>query len=140
MPKILILSRSRSQMIEYRFLLVSLTIETILGETTIHRRKEKLKQMSSGQGVGDVYAATLERIRAQNKDRARLGMEAIMWVAHSERPLQPDELCQALGVEIGSRDLNNDNAPSIRMILNCGLGLVTVDSSSCRVRLVHFTL
>jgi len=84
-------------MIEYRFLLVSLSIDAILGETTIHRRKEKLKQMSSGQGVGDVYAATLERIRAQNKDRARLGMEAIMWVAHSERPLQPDELCQALG-------------------------------------------
>ena len=127
-------------MVGYRFLLVSLTIETILGETTIHRRKEKLRQMSSGQGVGDVYAATLERIRTQNKDRARLGMEAIMWVAHSERPLQPDALCQALGVEIGSRDLNNDNVPSIRMILNCGLGLVTVDSSSCRVRLVHFTL
>ena len=127
-------------MIEYRFLLVSLSIEAILGETTIHRRKEKLKQMSSGQGVGDVYAATLERIRAQNVGRARLGMEAIMWVAHSERPLKPDELCQALGVEIGSRDLNHDDVPSIRMILSCGLGLVTVDSSSCRVRLVHFTL
>ena len=96
--------------------------------------------MSSGQGVGDVYAATFERIGAQNNDRARLGMEAIMWVAYSERLLQPDELCQALGVEIGSRDLSNDNVPSIRMILNCGLGLVTVDSSSCRVRLVHFTL
>jgi len=123
-----------------RFLLVSLSIETILGETTIRRRKEKLKQMSNGQNVGDVYAATLERIRAQGEDRARLGMDAIMWIAYSERPLEPDELCQALGVEIGSNDLDNDNAPSIRTILNCGLGLVTVDSSSSKVRLVHFTL
>ena len=46
-----------------------------------------------------------------------------MRVAHSERPLQPDELCQALGVEIGSKDLNGDNSPSIRTILNCGLGM-----------------
>jgi len=96
--------------------------------------------MSNGQNVGDVYAATLERIRAQGEDRARLGVDAIMWVAYSERPLEPEELCQALGVEIGSNDLDNDNAPSIRTILNCGLGLVTVDSSSSKVRLVHFTL
>ena len=96
--------------------------------------------MSSGRDAGDGYTSTLERIRAQKGDRARLGMEAIMWVAYSERPLQPEELCQALGVEIGSTDLNSDNAPSIRTILNCGLGLVTVDSSSSKVRLVHFTL
>ena len=96
--------------------------------------------MSKGQNVGDGYTATLERIRAQGKDRARLGMEAIMWIAYSERPLGPGELCQALSVEIGSTDLDNDNAPSIRTILNCGLGLVTVDSSSSKARLVHFTL
>jgi len=127
-------------MIVHRFLLVSLSIETILGETTIRRRREKLEQMSNGKNVGDVYAATMERIRAQGEDRARLGMEAIMWIAYSERPLSPNELCQALGVAIGSTDLDNDNTPSIRTILNCGLGLVTVDSSSSKVRLVHFTL
>ena len=127
-------------MILHRFLLVSLSIETILGETTIRRRREKLKQMSNGQNVRDVYTATFERIRAQGEDRARLGMEAIMWIAYSEEPLKPDELCQALGVEIGSTDLDNDNTPSIRTILNCGLGLVTVDSSSSKARLVHFTL
>jgi len=124
----------------HRFLLVSLSIETILGETTIRQRREKLEQMSNGQDVGDVYTATLERIRAQGKGRARLGMDAIMWIAYSERPFSPDELCQALGVAIGSYDLDNNNAPSIRTILNCGLGLVTVDSSSSKVRLVHFTL
>jgi len=96
--------------------------------------------MSSGQDVGDVYAATLERISAQEKGRARLGMEAIMWVAYSERPLKPDELCQALGVGIGTADLESDNVPSIRTILSCGLGLITVDSSSSVARLVHFTL
>jgi len=124
----------------YRFLLVSLSIEAILTEPTIHRRKEKLKQMSKGQDAGDVYSATFERIKGQEDSRSRLGMDAIMWIAYSERPLQPDELCQALGVEVGSEDLNNDNAPNIRTIMRCGLGLITVDSSSSTVRLVHFTL
>jgi len=128
------------RMIMHRFLLVSLSIEAILAEPTIHRRKERLKQMSKGQGVGDVYGATLERIKGQEEARSRLGMEAIMWIAYSERPLKPDELCQALGVEVGSGDLNKDNTPNIRTIIRCGLGLVTVDSSSSTVRLVHFTL
>jgi len=96
--------------------------------------------MASGRDLGDVYTETMKRIKAQEKDRARLGMEALMWIAYAERPLTPDELCQALGVEIGSADLDNDNAPSIRTILNCTLGLATVDSSSSKVRLVHFTL
>ncbi|RPA91655.1 ankyrin [Choiromyces venosus 120613-1] len=122
------------------FLLVSLTIEAILGETTIHRRREKLEHMTNGQDVGDVYTATLDRIKAQKKDRSRLGMEAIMWISHSERPLRPEELCQALGVQLQSEDLNNDNQPTIRTILSCGLGLITLDSSSATVRLVHFTL
>ncbi|RPA99418.1 hypothetical protein L873DRAFT_1635309, partial [Choiromyces venosus 120613-1] len=122
------------------FLLVSLTIEEILGETTIHRRRQKLRHMTNGQDVGYVYTATLDRIKAQKKDRSRLGMEAIMWISHSERPLRPEELCQALGVQLRSKDLNNDNQPTIRTILSCGLGLITLDSSSSTVRLVHFTL
>jgi len=124
----------------HRFLLVSLSIEAILAEPTIHRRKQKLKQMSKGQDVGDVYSATFERIKGQENARSRLGMEAIMWIAYSERPLKPDELCQALGVQVGSEDLNQDDAPNIRTIMNCALGLVTVDSSSSTVRLVYFTL
>jgi len=63
-----------------------------------------------------------------------------MWVAYSERPLRPDELCQALGVEVGSKDLNGEDIPMIGTIMSCALGLVTVDSSSSTVRFVHFTL
>jgi len=123
-----------------RFLLVSLSIETILAEPTIYRRKEKLKQISKGQDVGDVYTTTFERIKGQENARSRLGMDAIMWIAYSERPLQPDELCQALGVEVGSKDLKKDSAPTMQTIMNCALGFITVDSSSSTVRLVHFTL
>jgi len=123
-----------------RFLLVSLSIRAILAEPTIYLRGEKLKQISKGQDVGDGYTATFERIKGQENARSRLGMGAIMWIAYSERPLQPDELCQALGVEMGSKDLKKDNEPTMKTIMSCALGLVTVDSSSSTVRLVHFTL
>ena len=69
-----------------------------------------------------------------------LGMEALMWISCSERPLKADELCHALAVEVGTTNLNVGNVPSIRTLLSCTLGLVTVDEKASVVRLVHFTL
>ena len=122
------------------FLLVSLSIDAILGEITVHQRRKKLEEMTKGDGLGDACTATLSRIKAQHKSRSRLGMQALMWVTHSERPLRVAELCHALGVEEGSTDLNTQNIPAIGTLLACCLGLITVEKSSSTVRLVHYTL
>ena len=122
------------------FLLVSLNIDAILGEITLHQRRKKLDEMTKGEGLGDAYAATLSRVRAQQRSKSKLGMEVLMWVSHAERPLHVDELCHALGVEEGSIDLNIRNIPSIETLLACSLGLVTVEKSSSTVRLIHYTL
>ena len=124
----------------FRFLLVSLNIDTILQESTLHRRREKLRKMTHGLGLGDAYNATIERIKAQDGDKSRLGMEALMWVSHAERPLRSDELCHALAVELGSRNFNTGNAPSISTLVSCCQGLITVDKEASTVRLIHFTL
>jgi len=97
-------------------------------------------EMKKGKGLGDAYTATLTRIKSQNRGKSRLGMEALMWISHSERPLKAIELCQALGVERGDTDRNAWNEPAIETVLRCSLGLVTVEASSSTVRLVHFTL
>ena len=123
-----------------RFLLVSLNIDAVLQETTIHRRRQKLDTMIDGVGLGDAYGVTLGRIKRQGGEKARLGMAALMWILHSERPLKTDELCHALSVEIGSPHLNSDNVPSIRTLLSCCQGLVTVDKEASIVRLIHYTL
>ena len=96
--------------------------------------------MTKGQGLGDAYTATLTRIKSLNGSKSRLGMEALMWISHSERPLKAIELCQALGVERGDTDENAGNIPTIETVLRCSLGLVTVEVSSSNIRLVHFTL
>ena len=91
-------------------------------------------------GLGGAYDAIIGRIKAQEGERARLGMAALMWISHSERPLNADEICHALAVEIGSAAINIDNVPSIQIVLGCCQGLVAVDNGSSTVRLMHFTL
>ena len=122
------------------FLLVSLKIEEILRETTISRRRKKLTAIADTLGLGDAYSATLERMKAQGREKSRLGMTALMLISHSQRPLQVDELCHALAVEIGSTDLDVDNVPSITTVLGCCQGLIVLDKESSTIRLIHFTL
>ena len=123
-----------------RFLLVSLNIDAILNESTISRRRERLRKMTSGLELGDVYGATIERIKAQGGDKSRLGMTALMWISHAERPLQADELCHALAVQLGSTDFDVGNIPSISTVVSCCQGLISVDKEGSTVRLIHFTL
>ena len=115
-------------------------MDAILEDATIHRRRQTLHKMTNGLGLDDAYSTTLDRIREQRGNRAMIGMEALMWVSCSERPLKADELCHTLAVEAGTMDINAHNAPSIRTLLGSTLGLVKIDERSSTVRLVHFTL
>ena len=113
-----------------RFLLVSLSIETILHEATIHRRRQRLDAMRDGLDLGSAYGATLERIKAQGGEKARIGAAVLMWISHSRRPLQVDEICQAIAIQIWSNDFNNNDIPTISTLVDCCQGLVTVDRSA----------
>ena len=96
--------------------------------------------MTDGSGLGDVYDATISRIKAQDGDKSRLGMAVLMWISHAERPLQADELCHALAVELGSTDFDSRNVPSMSTLVGCCQGLIVVDKEASTVRLIHFTL
>ena len=96
--------------------------------------------MTLGGGLSDAYTATLTRLKAQKGYKSVLGLRVLMWVVYSERPLRAQELSHALGVEIGSTDLDPESVPALRTLVSSCLGLVTVEASSSTVRLVHFTL
>ena len=96
--------------------------------------------MTLGGGLSDAYTATLTRLKAQKGYKSVLGLKVLMWVVYSERPLRANELCHALGVEIGSTDPDLESVPALRTLVSSCLGLVTVEVSSSTVRLVHFTL
>ena len=115
-------------------------MDAILGETTLYGRRQKLKAITQGLDLKGVYGVTLERIKEQGGERSWLGIRALMWISHSERLLQLDELLHALTVEIGSTDFNPERTPSVKTLLSCCLGLVTVDRDAMTVRLIHYTL
>jgi len=96
--------------------------------------------MARGKGLSDAYTATLTRLRAQKGNKSMLALRALMWVSHSERPLLATELYHALGLEIGSTDLDPEKVPAVRTLPSSCLGLLIVEASSSTVRLVHFTL
>ena len=125
---------------ELRFLLASLHIEAILRGNTVARRRKTLKSIKDGEGLGDAYGATLERIKAQDEEKAKLAVATLTWVCHAERPLQVDELCNALAVEIGIADFDPENVPSIETLRDCCQGLITVDAKASTVRLIHSTV
>ena len=115
-------------------------MDAILGQTTDYGRRRKLKAMTEGLDLKDFYGTTIERIKEQGGEKARLGMAALMWISHSERLLQLDELLHALAVEIGSTDLNAKNIPSLETLLSSCLGLLVVDGEASIIRLIHFSL
>ena len=96
--------------------------------------------MKNGLDLGGAYEAMLGRIKAQDGEKSRLGMAVLMWISHSRQPLQVNELCHAIAIQIGSNDLNSDDIPAISTLLDCCQGLVTVDKGASNVRLIHFTL
>ena len=73
--------------------------------------------------MGDAYGATIGRIKAQDGDKSRLGVAALMWISQAEWPLMADELCHALVVELGSTNFNSDNVSSMLTLVNCCQGL-----------------
>ena len=83
--------------------------------------------MTNGLGLGGAYDATIGRIKAQEGDKARLGMATLMWISHSERPLNVDEICHALAVDGGSTGINTNNVPSIQTVLACCQGRCILD-------------
>ncbi|PWW80923.1 hypothetical protein C7212DRAFT_148142, partial [Tuber magnatum] len=119
------------------FLLVCINMDAIIAAPTIHQKRQALRKMSKGLGLQEAYNTTLDRISQQGGSRSKLGMDALMWICHCERPLSSGELGHALGVELGVKDFSNDNVPSTRAVLSCALGLVTVDEKASTVRLLH---
>jgi len=124
----------------FRFLLVSLNVEAILQESTIYRRREILNNITNGLDLGDAYGTMIGRIEGQGAGKSRLGMDALMWISHAERPLTEEELCQALAIDPGSTTFDADNVPSISTVVGSCQGLITVDKEASTVRLTHFTL
>jgi len=121
-----------------RFLLVVLQVQAILSETSVGEVEEALDIMPSG--LNDAVEETLQRIQKQPEKRRTLGMNTLMWISHSKRPLRVAELSEALSIRPGESYLNPKFRKRQGLMLACCMGLVIVDKESSVIRLVHYSV
>lgn len=81
----------------------------------------------------------MERIKGQKPGFCQLAETVLTWIICATRPLTTSELQHALAVEVGERELDEDNIPQVEDMVSVCAGLVTVDRESNVVRLVHYT-
>ncbi|KAJ4246287.1 hypothetical protein NW762_013638 [Fusarium torreyae] len=119
------------------FLLATLHIDSLAQQPTIGHIKRALKTLPTG--LNDTYDQAMARIESQSENIRKMAKKALSWVIHAMRPLSPTELQNAIAIEPGQTDLDPDFIPGIDLACSICAGLITIDTQSNIVRLVHYT-
>lgn len=119
------------------FLLPALQIRTILDQITKADVKRTLLHLSSN--LTEAFQSTVQRISNLSHTRRELAFRTLMWISHARRPLNVPELQHAMALRLEDNDIDRDNFPSVRTLVDCCCGLVEVDHESI-IRLVHHSL
>ncbi|EXJ57084.1 hypothetical protein A1O7_07428 [Cladophialophora yegresii CBS 114405] len=120
------------------FLLPALQVKTILDQITKADVKRTLLHLSTD--LTHAFQSTIQRISNLSVTRRDLAFRILMWLSHARRPLSPSELQHAMALRLEDTDLDRDNFPSVRTLVDCCCGLVEVDHESSLIRLVHHSL
>ena len=87
------------------------------------------------QSLLKAYQKVFDQMQAGPKGEA---FEAMSWIFHAPRPLRMEELCEALAIEIGDRNINRDNVPNPNRIIHVCESLVKEVNGV--VRFTHLTV
>ena len=115
-----------------------LQVQAILNEPTVGEMKKALGKLPHG--LNDALESTMARIQDLPDGRRQMGLNALMWISHAKRPLLFNELSEALAISSGDKSIDRDSQPRPGIIVDCCMGLVTVDEKTSEVRLVHFSV
>ncbi|RXW25651.1 hypothetical protein EST38_g225 [Candolleomyces aberdarensis] len=119
------------------FLLARLIMDRLLELTTVKEMRRFLEHMPST--VHDGYRSSLERIFALPQSRSSLALRVIGWITHAERRLQVTEVLHAFAFEEGSAEVDEDNIPSLKLVLQVCVGIVSTDAETATLGLIHST-
>lgn len=129
-----------------RFLLAVLHTNKLASLRTTSKIQQALKGVPKKlyDRLTELYVDTIERIKLQEEDDTKLGMNILQWLAHAKRPMKVDELCHALAVEPEQAssspcELDRGNILNANDLTEVCAGLVTVEEQSSVIRFVHAT-
>lgn len=113
-------------------------MQYILEAMTRAEIRKSINHLSAN--LGQAFEDTIRRIDNEAQNRREVAKKTLMWILHSCRPLQVNELRYALATQIEEKEFDLDNILPARFIVDCCLGLVVIDNGSSVVRFVHHTL
>lgn len=123
-----------------RFLLAQLHLDSLIGKRSPKAIRAALTNLPRGSEAYDrAYEDAMERITGQVSDKKELAQQVLSWITCAKRPLTTIELRDALAVEIGESSLDKENFSEVDDMVSVCAGLVTVDTESSIIRLVHYT-
>ncbi|KAK2804620.1 hypothetical protein FQN51_001821 [Onygenales sp. PD_10] len=122
------------------FLLAHLHLQSLVGKRSPKALRIALERLPRGSNAYDsAYGMAMERIHGQVIDARELALQALALVTLARRALSPLELQNALAVEEGTTELDEDNISTLHDILSVCAGLLTIDEGATNIRLVHYT-
>ncbi|WQF89332.1 Putative NACHT nucleoside triphosphatase, P-loop containing nucleoside triphosphate hydrolase [Colletotrichum destructivum] len=136
------------------FLLAQLYLNRFDGILTVREVKNTLKSLrehSTEARLADeddndwqldvlshAYDDTMSRIRAKKGEHRDIALNAIKWITHARRPLQPSQLQEAMVIRPKDTEFDQEAVADIDDILSVCEGLVVVDGEADIVRLHHY--
>ncbi|KAK3054234.1 hypothetical protein LTS18_012024, partial [Coniosporium uncinatum] len=96
---------------------------------------EKLLEESAA--LEEAYGDAIKQIDGQLGEDRLLARLVLSWMMYVQRLPTTGELCHALAVEAGDKELDDDNIPDIGDVVSVCAGLVTVDDQSKITHLLH---
>jgi len=120
------------------FLLPALQLNNVLQQITKADMRRALEGLS--ETLDEAFRNSLDRIRGIAPARRDLAFRIMTWVSYARRPLQMQELQQALATREGEKDLDSDNIVPARVIIESCAGLVQLDHETDTVSFFHFSI
>ena len=129
-----------------RFLLAVLHTNKLASLRTTSKIQQALRGVPKKlyDRLTELYLDSIERIKLQEEDDSKLGMNILQWLAHAKRPMKVNELCHALAVEYEQTsnppcELDRGNILDANDLTEVCAGLVTIEEQSSVIRFVHAT-
>jgi hypothetical protein len=90
-------------------------------------------------GIDETYDEIMNRIKSQPAKEVQLAKRILGWITYAKEPLTTKKLQQALSITLDSTHPDEDAETHEQILISATLGIVTVDSKSNLIRLVHYT-
>ena len=120
-----------------RFLSVELHLLSLAKK---QNKRDLLRALQSlPKDLDGIFQETMDRISTQDPEDVKLAHRILSWLSYSPQPMTVEEMQHALAIEPETESFDFDMIVDENLLVSVCSGLVTIETKSRVIRLVHFT-